>query len=55
MLLLNLLLFPLYEKGKCGEDLLRASEFGIDAAVATANPGIRSVIHSQRGYAYRDR
>ncbi|WP_328607312.1 NB-ARC domain-containing protein [Amycolatopsis sp. NBC_00345] len=55
VLLMNLLLFPLYEKGKHDNDLLLASDFGIDAAVATGNQGVHSVIRSQRGYAYRDR
>lgn len=55
VMLLNLLLFPLYEKGKYDNDLLLASEFGIDAAVATGNHGLHSVLCSQRGYAYRNR
>jgi tetratricopeptide (TPR) repeat protein len=55
VLLLNLLLFPLHERGKYDDDLLSASALGIGAAVATENHGVHSVIRSQRGYAYRDR
>ncbi|WP_329057651.1 hypothetical protein [Amycolatopsis sp. NBC_01480] len=55
VILLNLLLFPLYEKGKYDDELLSASALGVGAAVATENHGVHSVIRSQCGYAYRDR